>query len=322
MNKEDFRIVFMGTPEFAVASLKGLVEAGYNVVGVVTAADKPAGRGKKIRHSDIKEYALANNLRLLQPTKFKDEIFLSELRTLKADLQIVVAFRMLPEIVWSMPNKGTFNLHASLLPQYRGAAPINHAIINGETKTGLSTFFLDKEIDTGRIIKQIEVNINEDDDAGKLHDRMMDVGADLVLETVKLIIEGKEGSQDQDIFIKEGELLKPAPKIFKEDCSIKWDKPAKEVYNFIRGLSPFPGAYTSLNSPNKKSVYIKVYSSSYENTAHNLKNGTVLLEKDKMKIVVDDGFVQLHEIQQSGKRRMHVSDFLRGQSLENDYLVE
>ena len=322
MNKEDFRIVFMGTPEFAVASLRALVEGGFNVVGVITAADKPAGRGKKIKYSAVKEYALENNLKLLQPEKFKDETFLTELRSLKADLQIVVAFRMLPEIVWSMPAKGTFNLHASLLPQYRGAAPINHAIINGEESTGLTTFFLDKEIDTGRIIKQVEISIEEDENAGHLHDRMMDVGASLVLETVKLIIEGKEGSQDQNVFITKGEMLKPAPKIFKEDCAINWGKAAKEVNNFIRGLSPFPGAFTTLNSPNKKPIYIKVYSSGYENTVHSYRIGTVLLEKGKMKIACKDGFVQLHEIQQSGKRRMHVSDFLRGLNSVNDYLAE
>ena len=322
MNKEDFRIVFMGTPEFAVASLRALVEGGFNVVGVITAADKPAGRGKKIKYSAVKEYALENNLRLLQPAKFKDEIFLTELRSLKADLQIVVAFRMLPEIVWSMPAKGTFNLHASILPQYRGAAPINHAIINGEESTGLTTFFLDKEIDTGRIIKQVKISIDKDENAGQLHDRMKDVGAGLVLETVKLIIEGKEGSQDQSIFITEGEMLKPAPKIFKDDCAINWNKPAKEVNDFIRGLSPFPGAYATLNSSNKKPIYIKVYSSSYENVVHSFKIGAVKSGKDEMKIAVKNGFVHLYEIQQSGKRRMHVSAFLRGLNSMNDYFAE
>jgi len=322
MNKEDFRIVFMGTPEFAVASLRALVEGGFNVVGVITAADKAAGRGKKIRYSAIKEYAIANNLKLLQPEKFKNETFLSELRSLKADLQIVVAFRMLPDLVWDMPPKGTFNLHASLLPQYRGAAPINHAIINGETKTGLTTFFLDKEIDTGRIIKQVELNIADNENAGQLHDRMMLAGADLVLETVKLIVEDKGISKDQSVFIKKGELLKPAPKIFKEDCAINWKKPAEEIYNFIKGLSPFPGAFTTLISTDSKRIYIKVYSSSIEKAKHNHKTGVVILEKGQMKIAVNDAFIQLLDIQQSGKRRMHITDFLRGVSMKSDYLAE
>ncbi len=322
MNKKDFRIVFMGTPEFAVASLKALLEEGYNIVGVITAADKAAGRGKKIKYSAVKEYALMNNLNILQPEKFRDESFISDLRNLRADLQIVVAFRMLPEIVWAMPSKGTFNLHASLLPQYRGAAPINHAIINGETTTGLTTFFLDKEIDTGKVIKQLRLDIPDNEDAGKLHDRMMVEGANLVLDTVDLIFNDRIDSEDQQGFMQKGETLKSAPKIFKDDCEINWNKPIKRIYDFIRGLSPFPGAFTTLYSEEKKPIYIKVFVTETEKAQHNLKNGTVVLEDDGIKIAAESGFIKLIEIQQSGKRRMLISDFLRGNSLGKDCFVQ
>jgi len=322
MNKKDFRIVFMGTPEFAVASLKALLEEGYNIVGVITAADKAAGRGKKIKYSAVKEYALMNNLNILQPEKFRDESFISDLRNLRADLQIVVAFRMLPEIVWAMPSKGTFNLHASLLPQYRGAAPINHAIINGETTTGLTTFFLDKEIDTGKVIKQLRLDIPDNEDAGKLHDRMMVEGANLVLDTVDLIFNDRIDSKDQQGFMQKGETLKSAPKIFKDDCEINWNKPIKRIYDFIRGLSPFPGAFTTLYSEEKKPIYIKVFVTETEKAQHNLKNGTVVLEDDGTKIAVESGFIKLIEIQQSGNRRMLISDFLRGNSLGKDCFVQ
>jgi len=322
MKKEDFRIVFMGTPEFAVESLKRLVGDAYNVVAVITAADKAAGRGKKIRYSAVKEFALKHNLRLFQPVNLKSEAFISDLRAVKADLQIVVAFRMLPEVVWYMPDKGTFNLHASLLPQYRGAAPINHAIINGEKKTGLTTFFLDKQIDTGKIIRQTELEIFSDEDAGKLHDRMMFKGAELVLETVKAIVEDNVTSTVQSNLVSENEVLKPAPKIFKEDCAINWNKPANEIYNFIRGLSPYPGAYTTLYSEGNKPIYIKVYASNIEKVKHNDKLGTVLWDNREMKIAAKDAYVHLLEIQQSGKRRMKVSDFLRGVKLEINYEAE
>lgn len=312
----------MGTPEFAVASLKALVEDGFNIVGVITSADKPSGRGKKIRFSAVKEYAIENNLRLFQPDKLKNETFIADLKAVNADLQVVVAFRMLPEMVWDMPKKGTINLHASLLPQYRGAAPINHAIINGERKTGLTTFFLDKQIDTGKVIRQTELEISNDDNAGSLHDRMMVKGAELILETVNEIMQDEVNSKDQNTFIDKQEILKPAPKIFKEDCAINWNKSAKTVYNFIRGLSPYPGAYTTLVSSENKPIYIKVYSSEIELVKHSYEIGVVLWEKKKMKIAVNDGFVRLIEIQQSGKRRMKVSDFLQGVNIESDYVAE
>lgn len=311
----------MGTPEFAVEGLKTLVEGDFNIVGVITAADKPAGRGKKLKFSAVKEYALQNNLKLLQPTNLKDEIFISQLRDLKADLQIVVAFRMLPVVVWDMPPKGTFNLHASLLPQYRGAAPINHAIINGETKTGVTTFFLDKEIDTGKIISQIELEIFNDDNAETLHDKMMMAGADLILKTVKKIISNDITLVDQNANINNEDSLNAAPKIFKEDCKINWNKPAHEVYNFIRGLSPYPASHTSFISPGN-TIYIKVFSSSIEIANHSIKIGSVFSENDDLKIAVQDGFIHLLEIQQSGKRRMKVSDFLRGVKIEKGYFAE
>lgn len=311
----------MGTPEFAVEGLKTLVESGFNIVGVITAVDKPAGRGKKLKFSAVKEYALQKNLKLLQPPNLKDEVFISELRDLKADLQIVVAFRMLPVIVWDMPEKGTFNLHASLLPQYRGAAPINHAIINGETKTGLTTFFLDKEIDTGKIISQIELEIFNDDNAETLHDKMMMAGADLILETVNKILADDITLVDQNTNIINEEHLNAAPKIFKNDCKINWNKSANEVYNFIRGMSPYPASHTNLISPNN-TIYIKVFSSSIEIVKHNNKIGSVFSENGELKIAVKDGFVQLLEIQQSGKRRMKVSDFLRGVEIEKGYFAE
>ena len=312
----------MGTPEFAVASLKALVSDGFNVVAVITSVDKPSGRGKKIKYSAVKEYALENNLRLFQPEKLKDETFVADLKSVNADLQVVVAFRMLPEVVWDMPSKGTINLHASLLPQYRGAAPINHAIINGETKTGLTTFFLDKQIDTGRIINQAEVEITNNDNAGSLHDRMMIKGADLILETVNEILEDDVKSIDQSTFMSNDVALKHAPKIFKDDCAINWNNSAKTVYDFIRGLSPYPGAYTTLKSTENSPIYIKVYSAETEIGMHSYEIGSVLWDKKEMKIAVTNGFVNLKEIQQSGKRRMRATDFLQGVNIESKYLAE
>jgi len=322
MDKKELRIVFMGTPEFAVESLKALVEDGFNVVGVVTAADKRAGRGKKIRFSAVKEYALEKGLNLLQPEKFKEGSFLTDFKELKADLQIVVAFRMLPEVVWNMPPLGTFNLHASLLPQYRGAAPINHAIINGETKTGLTTFFLDKKIDTGRIILQTEIPIDEDDSAGSLHDKMMGKGAKLVLDTVEMLLEGKASTIDQNEISEYNKELKPAPKIFKEDCVIDWKMPAKRIYDFIRGLSPYPAATTILKNENTKPIYLKVFSSVFVTDGHDNKIGSVNIDKHELRIAVTDGFVVLKEVQQAGKRRMPVSDFIRGLAVDEGFWVE
>ena len=244
MSSNDFRIVFMGTPEFAVASLKSLIESGFNVVAVVTAPDKPAGRGQKLQESDVKQYAKYLNIPILQPEKLKDAEFIDQLRELKADLNVVVAFRMLPEIIWSMPRLGTINLHASLLPQYRGAAPINWAIINGDKKTGITTFFIEKEIDTGKIIHFKEVEIAETDNAGTLHDKLMLSGAALLTETVSGIKTGIYPQLDQKSVLPEDSILHPAPKIFKETCKINWDNEIDKTYNFIRGLSPYPAAWT------------------------------------------------------------------------------
>ncbi|PLX14583.1 MAG: methionyl-tRNA formyltransferase [Marinilabiliales bacterium] len=321
MIDKDLRIVFMGTPEFAVASLSKLVDNGYNIVGVITSADKPAGRGKKIKYSAVKEYALNHDLRLLQPTNLKDPGFVDELRSLNAHLQIVVAFRMLPEVVWSMPPKGTFNLHASLLPQYRGAAPINHAIINGETITGLTTFFLDKEIDTGRIIKQREIKISETENAGTLHDRMMVIGGDLVVETVNEIIIDKVNPVPQELKIEKHNKLKSAPKIFKEDCRIDWNSSVEQVYNFIRGLSPYPAAYTELRNKIGDTLILKIYKAKREFAEHNNIIGSLVKDNNFLKIAGKDGYIIIEELQQSGKKRMPVSDFLRGFKWQDSYKI-
>ncbi|HHT22858.1 MAG TPA: methionyl-tRNA formyltransferase [Bacteroidales bacterium] len=314
MRKEDLRIVFMGTPEFAVESLKALVEGGYNVVGVVTMPDKPAGRGHKIQFSAVKEYALSQNLTILQPEKLRDEEFLSQLRNLKADLQIVVAFRMLPEVVWSMPKHGTFNLHASLLPQYRGAAPINWAIINGEKETGATTFFLKHEIDTGKIILQRKIAIEENDNAGTIHDKLMVLGAKMVTETVDLLLEDKVNAVSQDEFISETTVLKPAPKIFKNDCELRFDMNVLEAYNFVRGLSPYPTAWAKIQFPQLlEKLDIKIYETAPILEKHNLAPGTVVVEGRKtVKIAFKDGFLLLEEIQAPGKKRMKIGDFLNG----------
>ncbi|MBQ2002147.1 MAG: methionyl-tRNA formyltransferase, partial [Bacteroidaceae bacterium] len=253
MNKEDLRIVYMGTPDFAVESLKCLVDGGYNVVGVVTMPDKPMGRhGSVLQPSPVKQYAVEKGLRVLQPEKLKDPAFVDELRSLNADLQIVVAFRMLPEVVWNMPRLGTFNLHASLLPQYRGAAPINWAVINGDKETGITTFFLKHEIDTGRVIQQVKVPIEDTDNVGDVHDKLMLLGGKLVTETVDNIIAGTITAVEQDEMLAEGEVLRPAPKIFHDTCRIDWQgKTMKQIYDFIRGLSPYPAAWTELQNGDK-----------------------------------------------------------------------
>lgn len=319
MNIKDLKIVFMGTPEFAVGSLSKLIENGFNIVGVITSADKPAGRGKKIKYSEVKNYALKHNLKLLQPTNLKSPEFIAELESLKADLQIVVAFRMLPEIVWNMPPLGTFNLHASLLPQYRGAAPINHTIINGEKITGVTTFFLDKEIDTGRIIKQVSVGINDDDNAGSLHDKLMDIGGELVVETAKDILHNRVESIPQNVKIPEGKKLLKAPKIFKDDCRINWSKNVDDIYNFIRGLSPYPAAFTELTNEVGDTIMIKIFKAYRENTEVNIPVGTIIIGKDNLKISCSNGYIVLEELQQSGKKRMPIIDFLRGTKLDNSY---
>ena len=307
------KIIFFGTPEFAVTSLDILVKNRYEITAVVTTPDKPAGRNLLPHQSDVKKYALEKNLKILQPGNLKDENFLNELKSFKADLQIIVAFRMLPETVWAMPPLGTFNLHASLLPQYRGAAPINRAIMNGEKETGVTTFFLQKEIDTGKIIFREKVSVGENETAGELHDKMMNKGAELVLKTVKAIENGTYPSEPQSQLIKANEEIKKASKIFKEDCRINWKKSVTEIYNHIRGLSPYPAAFTEFLSENGTVQQIKIYSSSKEIIVHSYDTGKILSdEKTFLKIASGDGFVNLLEIQQAGKRKMRIDEFLRG----------
>jgi len=301
------KIVFMGTPDFAVASLNALFEAGYDIVGVVTAADKPAGRGQKLQESAVKKYAVEKGLRVLQPLKLKDPEFIEELRSLKADLQVVVAFRMLPEVVWDMPVKGTINLHASLLPNYRGAAPINHAIINGETESGVTTFFLKHEIDTGDVIFSEKVAIAGDDSAGDLHDHLMAAGAGLLVKTVKAIAEDNYKEQPQ----LSSDELKHAPKIFKEFCKVDWNQPVKTIYNLIRGLSPYPTAFTELNGKT-----IKIFKTHYEETTPGTTPGTYVTDgKTFLKFAAKDGFISVLDVQYEGKKRMMVDEFLRGMRL-------
>ena len=299
----------MGTPEFAVASLDALVGGGYNVVGVVTMPDKPAGRGYKMQFSAVKEYALAHNLPLLQPEKLKNEEFLDALRALHADLQIVVAFRMLPEVVWTMPPLGTFNLHGSLLPQYRGAAPINWAIINGEQETGVTTFFLQQEIDTGDLILQKRTPITDGDNAGTIHDRLMSIGAAAVVETVDCIIAGTAPKTPQP----QGVTLKSAPKIFKETCRVDWKQSCHQIFNFVRGLSPYPAAWSVLHTDDK-TIDIKLFEVTREPAAHTLQAGQVVCDgKNFLKVAVADGFVKIESLQPAGKKRMSAADWLRGQ---------
>lgn len=313
MNKKDLRIVFMGTPEFAVGSLKALVEGGYNVVGVITAVDKPVGRHRNtLVPSAVKEYALSQNLPLLQPEKLKDENFINELRNLKADLQIVVAFRMLPEAVWSMPRFGTLNLHASLLPQYRGAAPINRAVMNGDTKSGVTTFFLRHDIDTGNIAMQQSVEIGPEETAGELYDELMTVGADLLLKTVDAVIDGTVKSIPQSEIKVDGELL-PAPKIFTETCKIDWNKSATEIHNFIRGLAPHPTAWTEVEHQGTKYT-MKIYGARLVDKQPSQAAGTFVVAENKkhLYIAAKDGYLDILELQLSGKKRMAANVFLNG----------
>ena len=306
----------MGTPDFAVPTLAKLVDNGYNVVGVVTMPDKAIGRHHDVlQSSPVKQYAIAHNIPVLQPEKLKDEDFLSALSNLKADLQIVVAFRMLPQVVWGMPRLGTFNLHAALLPQYRGAAPINWAIINGDKETGITTFFLDENIDTGRIILQERIPIGEEDCLEDIHDRMMMQGADLVQRTVDLIAEGKAEAIDQEQFMTD-EPLRPAPKIFKETCEIKWTN-TEQVYNFVRGLSPYPAAWTTLHTQDGKEIVMKIFKTKKEKALPDIKEPTLQTDgKTFMRVVLSDGYLYLTEVQISGKKRMQIADFLRGAHIE------
>jgi methionyl-tRNA formyltransferase len=302
----DLRIVFMGTPDFAVATLEALVNAKLNVVGVVTAPDKPAGRGQKIQQSAVKKYASAQNLTILQPGNLKSEEFLDQLKNLNGNLQIVVAFRMLPKAVWQLPEYGTFNLHASLLPNYRGAAPINWAIINGETKTGVSTFFIDEKIDTGNIILQEEVAIGDDETLGELHDKLMEVGSSLVIKTVQKIEKGTVQS------IKQPEIEeKPAPKIFTETCKINWNDTLSNTYNLIRGLNPYPAAWTTLVN-NDDEIKVKIYDVKKEPASHQHKPGTVITSKNEIKVAVNGGYIILESLQLAGKKQMDGKSLLNG----------
>ena len=297
----------MGTPEFAVGILDTIIKNNYNVVGVITAADKPAGRGQKIKYSAVKEYALTNNLTLLQPTNLKDESFLEELKTLNANLQIVVAFRMLPEVVWKMPKLGTFNLHASLLPNYRGAAPINWAIINGDTQTGVTTFFIDDKIDTGAMILSSETAIATNENAGQLHDRLMQLGSGTVLKTLALIEKGNITTTIQ----KENSEIKTAYKLNKENCKIDWTKPAFEIHNLIRGLSPYPSAWCFI-SDNNEEWNVKIHEAKMTLEQHNYNTGTLICSKKEIKIAVKDGFIQVISLQFPGKKKMSTSELLNG----------
>jgi methionyl-tRNA formyltransferase len=318
MDKKDLRIVFMGTPGFAVESLRILIENQYNVAGVITMPDKPGGRGHKIQFSAVKKYALENNLPLLQPEKLKDESFLKGLKAWNADLQVVVAFRMLPEVVWNMPRMGTFNLHGSLLPQYRGAAPINRAIINGDKETGVTTFFLTHEIDMGKIIRQKKIKIEETDDARKIHDELMYLGAGLVKETVDLILDDKIDAVDQSNFYNSGQELKPAHKIFKETCRIDWNKSPSEIYNLIRGLSPHPTAWSELYAAGKEPVSVKIYASEKMITENHLPPGCIRTDnKTFLQIACDNGYISVTEMQFPGKRAMKIDELLRGYKFED-----
>ncbi len=308
----------MGTPEFAVASLDILIQHNYNVVAVITVPDKPAGRGQQLQQSAVKKYALEKKLNILQPEKLKNETFLAELKALNADLQIVVAFRMLPEVVWNMPPKGTVNLHGSLLPQYRGAAPINWAIINGEKETGVTTFFLQHEIDTGKIIFRETITVGEIETAGDVHDKLMEIGASLILKTVQSIENNNFQETEQSKLIVNESELKHAPKIFKEDCKINWNKSVQEIYNFIRGLSPYPTAFTAFVLSDDKKHIVKIFKTEKEIATHNFPISTVVSDsKTYIKIALADGFIKIIDLQLAGKKRMLVDEFLRGFKIDS-----
>lgn len=314
MKPEDFKIVFMGTPDFAVASLNAIVAAGFNVVGVITATDKPAGRGKKIQHSAVKEYALQRELNILQPPNLKAPEFNAELKALNADLFAVVAFRMLPDMVWQLPEYGTINLHGSLLPQYRGAAPINWAVMNGEKVTGATTFFIQKEIDTGNIIDQVEISISENMTAGELHDEMMMAGADCLVNTLHRIQAGTAVGKPQAEFAEDE--LKPAPKIYRDTCEIKWEQDKHSAHNHIRGLSPFPGAWTTLND--EKGTGFKLLGSEVSPLKSLAPAGTIKVLDSELHVATSDGFVKVTHLQMQGKKRMETNVFLNGYKFEDD----
>ena len=313
--EKKLRIAYFGTPEFAASQLEAIIAAGYEVAVVITMPDKPAGRGRKIQYSEVKKTALEHGLPLLQPEKLKDDSFLNQLAAYQADLFIVVAFRMLPATVWQMPRLGTFNLHASLLPQYRGAAPINFAIINGETETGLTTFFLNEEIDKGAVIMREKVAIRSDETAGELHDELMLLGNKVVVETIKKIETGEVNASPQEALV-DSQTLKPAPKITKEFCMVDWNQDCQTVYNHIRGLSPYPAAHTNICSEEGESIDLKIFGSSIELCEHNMPLGCIETDNKRyLKIALKDGFIHLTSIQQAGKKAMSISDFLRGTQL-------
>jgi methionyl-tRNA formyltransferase len=322
LKSSNLRIVFFGTSEFAVASLEVLLKNNFDIAGVVTVPDKPSGRGQKLQISPVKKFALENNLLLLQPEKLKDPAFLEDLRQLKADLQIVIAFRILPEEVWKMAPLGTFNLHASLLPRYRGAAPINWAIINGEKETGVTTFFLDENIDTGKIIFSEKVIISEEETAGELHDKLKILGAGLVEKTIKAIEEHKIPQTEQSVLEKELSSIKTAPKIKKEDCRIKWNNSAEDIFNFIRGLSPIPAAFTELVSPDGIKYYCRIFSTAKELKTTESSTGSIITDsKTFLGIAVTGGTIFIKEIQLMGKRKLSIEEFLRGFRIDNTWKV-
>lgn len=316
MDKKDLKIIFMGTPEFAVGTLSALVEGGYNVVAVVTQPDRPVGRHQDtLQPSQVKQYAISKGLPILQPEKMKDPVFIEALRSFNADIQVVVAFRMLPEIVWDMPRFGTFNVHAALLPQYRGAAPINWAVINGETKTGVTTFFLDHNIDTGRIILQDTFEIKDDYNVEDVYNGLMSLGAKAALKTLDMIIAGNGNveTMEQDCLISDESVLHSAPKIFKETCQINWNNTCKQIYDFIRGLSPYPGAWTNIRYNDGKSSVLKIYNTSKTTTSSlDITPGTLFIDKGQLFVATKDCWLRLNEIQLSGKKRMDAKTFING----------
>ncbi|MCK4679223.1 MAG: methionyl-tRNA formyltransferase [Bacteroidales bacterium] len=317
------RIVFMGTPDFAVGVLDKLIQNKYHIVVVVTVPDKPAGRGKKVHQSPVKLYALKHHIPLLQPVNLKDPAFINNLLSYDADLQIVVAFRMLPEVIWGIPPMGTFNLHASLLPQYRGAAPINWVLINGEKETGVTTFFLDENIDTGKIIFMEKTSIGDEETAGELHDRLMTIGGDLVMKTINSIEKKSHKLIDQADWVGDGEILKKAPKIKKEDCRINWNNLAEEIVNLIRGLSPYPGAFTELISPTGEKYSLKIYRATFTRKInHSITKEVSTDGKSFMNVVVKDGMVHIERLQISSRKRMNIAEFLNGFAIDNNWTIE
>ena len=325
MEKKDLRIVFMGTPEFAVETLRALVENEYNVVAVVTQPDKAVGRHQtEVQPSEVKKYALEHNLPVLQPEKMKDPVFVEQLKSYKANLQVVVAFRMLPEVVWDMPQYGTFNVHAALLPQYRGAAPINWAVINGETQTGVTTFFLDKDIDTGRVIMQKPFAIPDEVNVEYVYDGLMHLGAEICLETLEKIIaaDGHPESIPQEELEGKFKRLYEAPKLFKNICEIDWNRPCKRIYDFIRGLSPYPGAWTSLLGPNGKTVDLKIFKTTKTEKNVGMRPGTIVVYHGALYITTGDYMLQIDELQMAGRERMRARDFLNGNKNIENYIIK